>query len=946
MQKLKTMLLALLALCAFSMSAQVVYTEPPMIQRSTKNFTLYFDATQGTGGLKDYTGDVYAHIGLITSESTTATDWKYAPDWATDNTKYKMTRVSANLYSLKINSIDEFFGVPASEEVKQIAAVFRSTKLTGDDGGTYNKEGKATGGKDIYVDIFAEGLEATIVSPIKIFSEKNNKVEVKAYSTVEADLAIYLNSTSSTPVKTGKGTKLTYTHTFATGTTKVIMTATAGGVTKTDEVELCCHKPSAQAAFSGTKPFGTRVNADGSVTFTLLAPQKNDVMLVGEWNDFAYTNDQMMNYDGNADNKFFWVTVPAGKIDLEKEYAYYFLIDDVVEVGDPYAKLVLDPWNDKWINQYSEVYPGLKEFPAQLSGTAIVSVFKGKEKEYNWEVKDFKGVDKNNLVIYELLFRDFTNTVVDGKEKLGTGTIELAIEKLDYLKNLGVNAVELMPIQEFNGNNSWGYNTNFYFAPDKAYGTPEMYKKFIDECHKRGMAVILDVVFNHAQDHPYYTMYGGTKNNPFFNESAPHNWSVFNDWKQENPYVQEHFCEVLKYWIKEYKVDGYRFDLAKGLGASNSYASDYDAGKYNSSRITIMKKYSKAIWDENKNAYVIYEYFVDGNEEKEMADYGGLSWKGFTSNFAQVVKSAASGVPSGTSFEGVNSYGYVTFMESHDEQRVSYTASKEAVTAAKGVKARMERLGSAAAFLLMSPGAKMIWQFGELGNDTNNKASNGDNDTSNKPTSWDALDNEYRKGLHDTYQELLNIRKSNPDLFDPANRFNTKYFSWSVAESNWNNGRFITLRNAAGTKEMILAMNPLHGAKATFSYKFDNANGKYYVNSKTYGSTPSFDAKTGTITLAKNAYVVISNMENASAVEEIESGLAEPVVTIYPNPATDYVNVEGEGVEAIEVYSLAGALVASEKAESSINVSNLAKGTYLVKVSTVNGVKVEKLIKK
>lgn len=942
MQKLKTMLLALLALCAFSMSAQVVYTEPPMIQRSTKNFTLYFDATQGTGGLKDHNGDVYAHIGLITSASATGTDWKYAPDWNTDNAKYKMTKVSANLYSLKINSIDEFFGVPSTEEVKQIAMVFRSTKLTGSDGGTYNLEGKATGGKDIYVDVFAEGLEATIVAPVKVFSEKNNKVEIKAYSTVEADLAIYLNSTSSTPVKTGKGTKLTYTHTFASGNTNVIMTATAGGVTKTDEVDLCCHKASSQVSFGKERIKGTSINNDGSVTFTLYAPQKSDVMLVGEWNDFAFTNDQMMNYEGSANDKYFWVTVPAGKIDLNKEYAYYFLIDDVIEVGDPYCTLVLDPWNDKWINQYSEVYPGLKEFPSQLSGTAIISVFRGNNDKYNWEVTNFKGVDKNNLVIYEMLFRDFTNTVVDGKEKLGTGTVELAIEKLDYLKNLGINAVELMPIQEFNGNLSWGYNTNYYFAPDKAYGTPEMYKKFIDECHKRGIAVILDVVFNHAQDHPYYVMYGGVKNNPFMNEEAPHAWSVFNDWKHENTYVQEHFCEVLKYWIKEYKVDGYRFDLAKGLGTSASYANNYDAGGYNSSRIDIMKKYSNAIWSANPNAYAIYEYFVDSNEEKAMADHGGLSWKGFTGNFAQAVKGEASG----SSFEGVNTYGYVTYMESHDEQRVSYIASKEAATAAKAVKARMERLGASAAFFLMSPGAKMIWQFGELGNDTNTKGSNGDNDTGEKKTSWADMDNQYRKGLHDSYQELLNIRKSNPDLFDSANRFNTKYFSWSVKESNWANGRFITLRNAAGTKEMIVAMNPSYDSKATFSYKFDNANGKYYINSKTYGSAPTFDAKAGTITLPKNAYVVISNMEEASAVETVESELAETVINIYPNPATDYVNVEGEGVKAIEVYSLAGALVASEKAETTINVSNLAKGTYLVKVTTETGVKVEKMIKK
>ena len=83
-----------------------------------------------------------------------------------------------------------------------------------------------------------------------------------------------------------------------------------------------------------------------------------------------------------------------------------------------------------------------------------------------------------------------------------------------------------------------------------------------------------------------------------------------------------------------------------------------------------------------------------------------------------------------------------------------------------------------------------------------------------------------------------------------------------------------------------------------------------------------------------------------SGVEDVEDGLNEAKVKIYPNPATDYVTVEGGEVKSIEIYSLAGALVASEKAEATIGVSDLANGTYVVKVTTAEGVKVEKLIKK
>ncbi len=96
--------------------------------------------------------------------------------------------------------------------------------------------------------------------------------------------------------------------------------------------------------------------------------------------------------------------------------------------------------------------------------------------------QSFTAPDKTDLIIYELLVRDFTGT--EGKA-LGDGTIRRAIEKIPYLKSLGVNAIELLPINEFNGNISRGYNPNFYFAIDKAYGTPQDYKEFIDKMSLR-----------------------------------------------------------------------------------------------------------------------------------------------------------------------------------------------------------------------------------------------------------------------------------------------------------------------------------------------------------------------------------------------------------------------------------------------------------------------------
>ena len=204
-----------------------------------------------------------------------------------------------------------------------------------------------------------------------------------------------------------------------------------------------------------------------------------------------------------------WYTL--NEIDPDKEYGFqYYLMKDkeTLRLADAYSEKILDPWNDKYIK--ASTYPNLKSYPKNTEG--IVSVFQAKQPDYNWQINDFKIEDENNLIIYELLLRDFTQS----------GDINGALEKLPYLKKLGINAIELMPIQEFDGNDSWGYNPCFYFAMDKAYGTKNDIKKFIDACHKEGIAVILDVVYNHATgSHPFARLYwdgdNTASNNPWFN---------------------------------------------------------------------------------------------------------------------------------------------------------------------------------------------------------------------------------------------------------------------------------------------------------------------------------------------------------------------------------------------------------------------------------------------
>ena len=227
---------------------------------------------------------------------------------------------------------------------------------------------------------------------------------------------------------------------------------------------------------------GVNVNATkDSVTFVLYDLSKSGKhrsysYVVGDFNDWIRDSKSAMYRDDDAG--CWWLSI--GGIDPDTEYRFNYRLGNAsgvdICVADPYSEIIYDQWNDQYIEE--STYPGLREFPE--GAKALVSAFQINKPEYKWECPDYEIEDENDLVIYELHLRDFSKT----------GDLNGAIAQLDYLDNLGINAIELMPIQEFDGNDSWGYNPNSYFALDKAYGTREMYKKFIDECHKRGIAAL------------------------------------------------------------------------------------------------------------------------------------------------------------------------------------------------------------------------------------------------------------------------------------------------------------------------------------------------------------------------------------------------------------------------------------------------------------------------
>lgn len=550
---------------------------------------------------------------------------------------------------------------------------------------------------------------------------------------------------------------------------------------------------------------GINIIDNSTVTLVLFDKDKNGnrkdfAHVIGDFNDWTLSNDEKSQMFRDESSGVWWITL--SNLDPNKEYAFQYYIGksggETFRVADPYSRKILDPDNDKYIS--SATYPHLKPYPEKAIG--IVSVFQTKSESYNWQVTDFEIPDRDNLVIYEMLLRDFSET----------GDINGALGKLDYLESLGVNAIELMPVQEFDGNDSWGYNPAFFFAMDKAYGTDRMYKEFIDECHKRGIAVILDVVYNHATGaNPYARMWWDTSNNktsvenPFFNVNAPHPYSVFHDFNHDAQIdgkfiVRDFVKRNLLFLLEEYNIDGFRFDLTKGFTQKNSTESS--ASNYDASRVAILKEYNNTIKEVNPNAYVILEHFADDREETELSNEGMMVWRNMNWQYGQ----SAMGYKDDSGFTRTY-YGtvrptnsLVSYMESHDEERLAY----KQVTWGNGIiktslSARMSQLATNAAFFFTVPGPKMIWQFGELGYDI---SIDQNGRTGKKPIKWDYLEVSERNSLLKTYSTLINLRMDHPELFK-----STATLDWRVTPTFWEQGRFITLSSFGSSKQVVVIAN-------------------------------------------------------------------------------------------------------------------------------------------
>lgn len=511
----------------------------------------------------------------------------------------------------------------------------------------------------------------------------------------------------------------------------------------------------------------TFTNSGASAIFNLFAPGKTSVAVIGEFNNWVPTTMSV-----TPDGKNWWVQVD--NLDANKEYAYQFLVDGNLKVADPYCQKILDPANDPFIT--SSVYPGLRSYPTGQTG--IVSIMQANQPAYSWKNASFTRPEKNKLVIYELHMRDF----------IGAHSYKTLKDTLSYLTNLGVNAIELMPVNEFEGNLSWGYNPSFYFAVDKYYGTKNDLKALIDECHTRGIAVILDMVLNHSFGQSpmvelYFDKAAGKPlaTNPWFNVNATHPYNVGYDFNHESAATRYFAKNVIKFYMQEFKIDGYRFDLAKGFTQRVS-GDDGTFAAYDASRVAIWNDYNTFIKSiDGNNFYNILEFFGSDREEKELSDNGMMFW----SNVNYNMNEATMGYVPTSNFQRLyfsNHTGFtqpdniVTYIESHDEERLNYKNLQFGNSGGAGgynvktLATALARQEAAAAFLLTSPGPKMIWQFGEVGYDV---SIDQNGRTGEKPIRWEYNKDPLRHKLYNAYAKMIRMKINNPVFASSSISYNS-----------------------------------------------------------------------------------------------------------------------------------------------------------------------------
>ena len=722
-------------------------TDPPLpVANQPVVVTFHAAGTE----LDGYTGDVYAHTGVGIEG---VGDWQNViGDWNNNSNQPRMTRIEANLYELEITpSIQAFYSVPASRTIVNMSFVFRSS------------DSSRQSRPDIFIDVAPPGLTLSILSPagMQPIVAPGETFNIEVAANESDSIALYVNQQW---LASTTDDALSYAWTASDrGRFDIDAYAWSNGDMVEESTYFFVRPEVVVAELPEDVINGINYIDDTTVTLVLHDPpaKKEHVFVIADFNDWGVGDDNFMHR--TPDGKHFWITITG--LTPGQEYAFQYLVDGDLRLADPYTEKVLEPFLDHQIRNEGR-YPGLIAYPTGKTEHQV-SVLQTAREPYDWQHTDFVPPPIEDLVIYELLIRDF----LGGNNNTYAGLRDT----LHYLKRLGVNAIELMPVTNFEGNLSWGYNPSFFFAADKYYGPRRELKKLIDEAHGLGMAVIIDMVWNHSfRQSPLLRMYYDevadrpSDDNPWYSDPIFHNPNMNFGYKFDHgsPYFVEFMDRTNRYWLEEFRVDGFRFDLTKGFTTRFKGPNDEWGSLLDMERVNNLRRLYDQLKAVNPDTYVILEHLAGNQEETMLANYGMLLW----GNLSHSYQEASMGHLSGSNFDwisyqrrGWNDPHLIGYMESHDEERMMYKNvtwgnSTNALHNVKDTTIALLRSGQAASFFFTIPGPKMLWQFGELGYDY---SIDFNGRTGNKPVRWDYYQDWRRKYLHDVYTALIHLKINN-----------------------------------------------------------------------------------------------------------------------------------------------------------------------------------------
>lgn len=484
------------------------------------------------------------------------------------------------------------------------------------------------------------------------------------------------------------------------------------------------------------------------IEFSLFAPYNKDAKLIG-----CFSNWEEMPMEKGKDGYF------RTKVELEdgvyqykfrvQSKSWFFEPDQWVDVIDPYATDIDNPTQNPVVR--------VKD------GQRIIDT-------YVWQHDDKPLPSDRELVIYEMHIGNFSGGEDDPYAR---GKYKHAIEKLDYLCELGVNAIELMPVKEYPGDHSWGYNPRHFFATESSYGSTDELKKLIDECHGKGIRVIMDGIYNHSEaespltqiDHDYW--YHHSPRDPDNNWGPEFNYEHYDENLETYP-ARRFIGDNVRFWVEEYHIDGIRFDAARQIANYDfmhwivneakkkaSMKPFYTVAEHipETTSITNVDGPMDGCWHDSFYHDVLAHICGDTFDLERLKDVIDCKRQGF-----------------------MGATNVVNYLTNHDHDRLMVELGDRQIFDEEAF--RRIRLG--VALLMTAVGVPLIWmgeEFGEYKPKT----------TESVKIEWGLLGNDLNRNLFEYYKGLTNLRKHNHALYtENIDFFHENSEAKVLAYTRWN----------------------------------------------------------------------------------------------------------------------------------------------------------------